>query len=63
MTREEKMMLSIDSALTTKREQLTPWEITFLNGLRTAYTKSKSLSVKQKTVATPILKRLGLPCL
>lgn len=60
VTREVKIILAIDSALTEKRGNLTPWEINFLNGLRTAYLKSSSLSVKQKTVVTPILKRLGL---
>lgn len=60
VTREVKIILAIDSALTEKRGSLTPWEINFLNGLRTAYVKSSSLSVKQKTVVTPILKRLGL---
>lgn len=63
VTREVKIILAIDSALTEKRESLTSWEIDFLNGLRTAYVKSSSLSVKQKTVVTPILKRLGLLCL
>jgi hypothetical protein len=60
MKREEKMIMAIDSALSAKRENLTPWEIGFLNGLRTDYTKKGMLSVKQKTVATPILKRVGL---
>jgi len=60
VTREVKIILAIDSALTEKRGSLTPWEINFLNGLRTAYVKSSSLSVKQKTIVTPILKRLGL---
>jgi hypothetical protein len=59
-TREEKIIMAIDSSLTVKRESLTLWEINFLNGLRSAYVKSSSLSVKQKTVVTPILKRLGL---
>lgn len=60
VTREVKIILAIDSALSEKRGSLTPWEINYLNGLRTAYVKSSSLSVKQKTVVTPILKRLGL---
>lgn len=60
ITREEKIIIAIDSALTVRRESLTLWEINFLNGLRSAYVKSSSLSVKQKTVVTPILKRLGL---
>ena len=59
-TREEKIILAIDSALTEKRRSLTPWEINFLNGLRITYVKSSSFSVKQKAVVTPVLKRLGL---
>lgn len=59
-TREMKIIDAVDRALTQKRQSLTAWEINFLNGLRNAYSKSKSLSVNQKTVATPILKRLGL---
>lgn len=60
LTREMKIIQAIDSALTGKRDNLTTWEISFLNGLRTAYVKSSSLSVKQKAAVTPILKRLGL---
>lgn len=58
--REEKIMMAIDTALTKHREKLSSWEISFLNGLRSAYVKSSSLSVKQKTTVTPILKRLSL---
>lgn len=59
-TREEKIILAIDSVLTEKRRSLTPWEINFLNGLRITYVKNSSFSVKQKAVVTPVLKRLGL---
>lgn len=60
LTREQKIITAIDTALTHKRESLTPWEINFLNGLRSASAKSSGLSVKQKAAAQPIFKRLGI---
>lgn len=60
LTREQKIMMAVDAALTHKRESLTAWEITFLSGLRSAYAKRSSLSVKQKAAAQPIFKRLSL---
>jgi hypothetical protein len=59
LTREMKIVDAIDNALTRKRESLSAWEINYMNGLRNAYRKSSSLSVKQKSVVTPILKRVG----
>ena len=60
LTREQKVVLALDTALTSKRDELTTWEINFLNGLRSAYIKRSSLSVKQKSTVSPILKRIGL---
>ncbi len=60
LSNEKRIELCIDEALSYKRHQLSKWEIKFLNGLRSGYWKYSQLTVKQKTVVRPILKRLKL---
>ncbi|MNJ36843.1 hypothetical protein D3C77_316480 [compost metagenome] len=60
LTREVAILMAIDNALTFKRADLTAWEIKFLNGLRSGHMKYSQLTVRQKTKAVPILKRLRL---
>ncbi|PLC56000.1 hypothetical protein [Photobacterium carnosum] len=59
MTNEEKMILAIDKIYITKTiyEQLSDWEKSFLRGLSSEYRRRKSLSVKQKNILYPILKK------
>lgn len=60
LTREEQLIVAIDSALTLKRSRLSAWEIKFLDKVRLGYIRGTALSEKQKAVVLPIVKRIGL---
>lgn len=59
MTNEEKLMLAVDRMYVSKEkyDTLSAWEKSFLQGIASAYKKSKSLSIKQKNTLYPILKK------
>lgn len=57
-TPEVRMILSIERAIDKKKSQLSTWELDFLTSLAAVYRKKGSLSVKQKNVAYPILRRV-----
>lgn len=61
MTNEEKIVRAIDRAVDGHRAALTPWEHDFLVSLLKTYRGRRALSVKQKSVALPIVKRLKIP--
>ncbi|EGH16738.1 hypothetical protein Pgy4_27260 [Pseudomonas savastanoi pv. glycinea str. race 4] len=44
----------------SRYSDLTAWERSFLGGLRDTYHKHKTLSMKQKTAAFNVFKRIGL---
>ena len=54
-----KLVMYIDRAIDVHRSKLTFWESDFLTSLSTIYRKYGTLSPKQKTIAIPILKRVG----
>lgn len=54
-----KYEMAIDRARDTHRAKLTPWELKFLTGLAATSRSGHGLTVKQKSVAYPILKRVG----
>lgn len=52
------MTPAIDRAMDHQRSKLTRWELDFLAGVADAIRKGR-VSVKQKTCAIPVLKRVG----
>ncbi|GKQ48936.1 hypothetical protein G0D98_24070 [Pseudomonas savastanoi pv. phaseolicola] len=60
MTNEQRIARGIDRAMDSRYSDLTVWERSFLGGLRDTYRKHKTLSMKQKTAAFNVFKRIGL---